>query len=90
MLRKRKEPKGKSIAATLMRDLQGTAAKSAMFQEMRAAIRSEPSVHTEEILGGKLQARTRQYSVERIVSHQRKMFNLGTKGIPRLSTFSFQ
>ena len=38
MLRKRKEPKRKSIATTLMRDIQGTAAeKLAMFQKMRAA-----------------------------------------------------
>jgi hypothetical protein len=38
MLRKRKEPKRKSIAITLMRDIQGSAAeKLAMFQKMRAA-----------------------------------------------------
>ena len=38
MLRKRKEPKRKSIALTLMRDLQGTAAqKLAMFEKVRAA-----------------------------------------------------
>jgi hypothetical protein len=38
MLRKRKEPKRKSIAMTLMRDLQGTAAeKLAMFEKVRAA-----------------------------------------------------
>jgi hypothetical protein len=38
MLRKRNEAKRKSIAATLMRDIQGTAAeKLAMFQKMRAA-----------------------------------------------------
>jgi hypothetical protein len=37
MLRKRKEPK-KSIAMTLMRDLQGSAAqKLAMFEKVRAA-----------------------------------------------------
>jgi hypothetical protein len=39
MLQKRKEPKAKkSIAMTLMRDLQGTAAeKLAMFEKVRAA-----------------------------------------------------
>ena len=38
MLGKRKEPKRKSIAMTLMRDVQGTsAAKLAMFEKMRAA-----------------------------------------------------
>ena len=38
MLRKRKEPKRKSIALTLMGDLQGTAAqKLAMFEKVRAA-----------------------------------------------------
>ena len=38
MLQKRKEPKGKSIALTLMRDLQGSAAqKLAMFEKVRAA-----------------------------------------------------
>jgi hypothetical protein len=38
MLRKRKEPKRKSIAMTLMRDLQGSAAqKLAMFEKVRAA-----------------------------------------------------
>jgi hypothetical protein len=39
MLRKKKEkPKRKSIALTLMRDLQGTAAeKYRMFEKMRAA-----------------------------------------------------
>jgi hypothetical protein len=36
LLRKRKEPKRKSIALTLMRDVQGTAAdKLAMFQKVR-------------------------------------------------------
>ena len=38
MLRKRKEPKRKSIALTLMRDLQGSAAqKLAMFERVRVA-----------------------------------------------------
>ena len=38
MLGKRKEPKRKSIAMTLMRDVQGTgAAKLAMFERVRAA-----------------------------------------------------
>jgi hypothetical protein len=38
MFRKRKEPKRKSIAMTLMRDIQGSAAdKLAMFEKMRAA-----------------------------------------------------
>ena len=38
MLRKRKEPKRKSIAMTLMRDVQGSAAqKLAMFEKVRAA-----------------------------------------------------
>ena len=38
MLGKRKEPKRKSIAMTLMRDLQGTATeKLAMFEKVRAA-----------------------------------------------------
>src|SRR5262245_213123 len=38
MLRKRKEPKRKSIALTLMRDVQGTAAqKLEMFEKVRAA-----------------------------------------------------
>jgi len=38
MLRKRKEPKRKSIALTLMRDLQGSAAeKLRMFEKVRAA-----------------------------------------------------
>ena len=38
MLRKRKEPKRKSIALTLMRDLQGsTAQKLAMFEKVQAA-----------------------------------------------------
>jgi len=38
MLRKRKKPKRKSIAMTLMRDLQGSAAeKLRMFQKVRAA-----------------------------------------------------
>ena len=38
MLPKRKEPKRKSIALTLIRDLQGTAAqKLAMFEKVRAA-----------------------------------------------------
>ena len=38
MLRKRKEPKRKSIAMTLMRDIQGSAAeKLAMFEKVRAA-----------------------------------------------------
>jgi hypothetical protein len=38
MLRKRKERKRKSIAMTLMRDLQGSAAqKLAMFEKVRAA-----------------------------------------------------
>jgi hypothetical protein len=38
MLRRRKEPKGKSIALTLMRDVQGSAAtKLAMFEKVRAA-----------------------------------------------------
>ena len=38
MLRKRKESKRKSIAMTLMRDVQGTAAqKLAMFEKVRAA-----------------------------------------------------
>ena len=38
MLRKRKEPKRKSIAMTLVRDVQGTAAaKLAMFKKVRAA-----------------------------------------------------
>jgi hypothetical protein len=38
MLRKRKEPKRKSIAMTLMRDVQGSAAeKRAMFEKVRAA-----------------------------------------------------
>jgi hypothetical protein len=38
MLRKRKESKRKSIALTLMRDLQGSAAqKLAMFEKVRAA-----------------------------------------------------
>jgi hypothetical protein len=37
-LRKRKKPKGKSIAMTLMRDIQGSAAeKPAMFEKVRAA-----------------------------------------------------
>ena len=38
MLRKRKEPKRKSIAMTLMRDVQGSAAeKLRMFEKVRAA-----------------------------------------------------
>ena len=38
MLRKRKEPKRKSIAMTLMRDIQRSAAeKLAMFEKVRAA-----------------------------------------------------
>jgi len=38
MLRKRKEPKKKSIAMTLMRDMQGSAAqKLAMFEKVRGA-----------------------------------------------------
>jgi hypothetical protein len=38
MLRKRKEPKHKSIALTLMRDVQGSAAeKLRMFEKVRAA-----------------------------------------------------
>jgi hypothetical protein len=38
VLRKRKEPKRKSIALTLMRDLQGsTAQKLAMFEKVQAA-----------------------------------------------------
>ena len=38
MLGKRKEPKRKSIAMTLMRDVQGSAAqKLAMFEKVRAA-----------------------------------------------------
>ena len=38
MLRKRNEAKRKSIAMTLMRDLQGSAAKKlAMFEKVRAA-----------------------------------------------------
>ena len=38
MLPKRKEPKQKSIATTLMRDIQGSAAdKLVMFQKIRAA-----------------------------------------------------
>ena len=38
MLRKGKEPKRKSIALTLMRDLQGSAAeKLRMFEKVRAA-----------------------------------------------------
>jgi len=38
MLRKRKESKRKSIAMTLMRDVQGSAAaKLAMFEKVRAA-----------------------------------------------------
>jgi len=38
MLRKRKEPKRKSIAMSLMRDVQGAAAqKLAMFEKVRAA-----------------------------------------------------
>ena len=38
MLRKRNEPKKKSIALTLMRDVQGSAAqKLAMFENVRAA-----------------------------------------------------
>ena len=38
MLPKRKEPKGKSIATTFLRDIQGSpAAKLAMFQRIRAA-----------------------------------------------------
>jgi len=38
VLGKRKERKGKSIALTLMRDVQGTAAsKLAMFEKVRAA-----------------------------------------------------
>jgi len=38
MLRKRKEPKRKSIAMTFMRDVQGSAAeKLRMFEKVRAA-----------------------------------------------------
>jgi hypothetical protein len=38
MLRKRKEPKRKSIALTLMRDVQGSASyKLALFEKVRAA-----------------------------------------------------
>jgi hypothetical protein len=38
MLRKRKEPKRKSIALSLMRDVQGSAAeKLRMFEKVRAA-----------------------------------------------------
>ena len=38
MLRKRKEPKRKSIAMSLMRDVQGSASqKLAMFEKVRAA-----------------------------------------------------
>ena len=38
MLGKRKEPRRKSIAMTLMRDVQGSAAaKLAMFEKVRAA-----------------------------------------------------
>jgi hypothetical protein len=38
MLQKRKKPKGKSIALTLMRDVQGSAAaKLAMFEKVPAA-----------------------------------------------------
>jgi hypothetical protein len=38
MLRKRKEPKRRSLALTLMRDVEGTAAlKQEMFQKLRAA-----------------------------------------------------
>ena len=38
MLRKRKKPKQKSIAMTLMRDVQGSAAeKLRMFEKVRAA-----------------------------------------------------
>jgi hypothetical protein len=37
MLRKRKEPKRKSIVATLLRDMQGTAAqKLALFEKLQA------------------------------------------------------
>jgi hypothetical protein len=38
MLRKRKEPKRKSISEALMRDMQGTAAqKLALFEKLKAA-----------------------------------------------------
>jgi hypothetical protein len=38
MLRKRKEPKRRSIAETLMRDIQGSPSeKLALFQKMKAA-----------------------------------------------------
>ncbi len=38
MLRKRKEPKRKSIAMTLLRDMQGTPAqKLALFEKLKAA-----------------------------------------------------
>ena len=38
MLRKRKEPKRKSVATTLLRDMQGTAAqKLALFEKLKAA-----------------------------------------------------
>lgn len=37
MLRKRKEPKRKSVAAALMRDMQGSAAeKLALFEKLKA------------------------------------------------------
>ena len=37
MLRKRKEPKAKSVAAALLRDMQGTAAeKLALFEKLKA------------------------------------------------------
>ena len=51
MLRKRKQPKRKSIAMTLMRDIQGSAAeKLAMFQKVKAAggFAKEHSVDLEE------------------------------------------
>jgi hypothetical protein len=38
MLRKRKEPKvKKSVSAALMRDMQGTAEKLALFEKLKAA-----------------------------------------------------
>jgi hypothetical protein len=45
MLRKRKEPKRKSIAMTLMRDLQGSAAqKLTMFEKVRVALASRKRI----------------------------------------------
>ena len=52
MLRKRKERKRKSILASLMRDMQGTAAeKLALFQKLKAAggFANEPAAELQRV-----------------------------------------